>query len=123
MATAAQITANQANAHRSTGPRTPEGKARVARNAVRNGLTARHLVVREDEREDLAQLQADLTAELNPSGPPKPSFFEELLHAAWNLRPFRRIEAELSTGSAADFASDGVNTATIDRLTRSQPSY
>jgi hypothetical protein len=120
MATAAQITANQANAQRSTGPRTPEGKARAARNAVRHGLTARHLVVRDDEREDLAQLQAELTAELDPSGPTETIVFEELLHAAWNLRRFRRIEAELSTGSATDFAPDGVNTAALDRLTRYQ---
>ena len=33
MATAAQIQANRANAQNSTGPRTPEGKARVSQNA------------------------------------------------------------------------------------------
>ena len=72
------------------------------------------LVFRDDEREDLAQLQAELTAELDPSGPTETLVFAELLHAAWNLRLFRRIEAELSTGSPADFASDGVNTAALD---------
>ena len=33
MATEAQIEANRANAQKSTGPRTPEGKAAVAQNA------------------------------------------------------------------------------------------
>ena len=66
MATAAQNIANQANAHHSTGPRTLEGKARISQNAVRHGLTAKHLVVREDERKEFATLQDSLTAELAP---------------------------------------------------------
>ena len=38
MATERQIIANRANALKSTGPRSAEGKARSSRNAVRNGL-------------------------------------------------------------------------------------
>ena len=34
MATDAQIQANRENAKKSTGPRTPEGKARVSKNAL-----------------------------------------------------------------------------------------
>src|SRR5262245_318242 len=36
-----QIAANRANAKKSTGPRTLEGKEIVARNAIRHGLTSR----------------------------------------------------------------------------------
>jgi hypothetical protein len=118
MATAAQLSANQANAQHSTGPRTPAGKARVSQNAVRHGLTATRLVIRDDEAEDLAALQSSLAAELDPHGPTETIVFDEMLHAAWNLRRFRRIETELSTGNPSDF--DGPGTAALDRLTRYQ---
>lgn len=41
MSSQAQIAANRRNAKRSTGPRTPDGKARIAHNAVCHGLASR----------------------------------------------------------------------------------
>jgi hypothetical protein len=93
MASAAQIIANQANAQHSAGPVTPEGKARVAKNAIRHGLTSKHLVIRDDEREEFAVFQQSLLDELAPRGAVETITFHELLHAAWNLQRFRRIEA------------------------------
>ena len=119
IASAAQISANQANAQRSTGPVTPEGKARVSQNALRHGLTAKHLVIREDEREEFHDFQESLFVELAPHGAIETVTFHELLHAAWNLHRFRRIEAELSRGEPQDFACSE-NTAALDRLARYQ---
>ena len=119
MASPAQHIANQANAQHSTGPRTPEGKARVAQNAVRHGLTAKHLVIRPDDQAEFDQFQADLAAELDPQGMIEALTFHDLLHAAWNLQRFRRIEAELSTGDASDFY-EAANAAALDRLGRHQ---
>jgi hypothetical protein len=119
MASPAQLAANQANAQRSTGPTSPEGKARVAQNALRHGLTARHLVIRDDEHEEFAALQDSLAAQLHPQGPMESLAFQELLHAAWSLQRFRRIEAEASRGTVEDF-TDPATIAVLDRLTRYQ---
>ena len=118
MASAAQITANQANAQHSTGPVTPEGKTRVSQNAIRHGLTAKHLVIRDDEREDFRSFQQALLTEIAPQGAIETVTFHELIHAAWNLQRFRRIEAELSSAGPGDFAANE-NTA-LDRLARYQ---
>ena len=54
---AAQFAANRANALKSTGPKTLEGKAKVAMNALRHGLTAQQIIVRDDEREEFQAME------------------------------------------------------------------
>ena len=51
-----QCAANQANALRSTGPRTQAGKARVSRNAVQHGLRGHFQLI---AGEDLSEYAAD----------------------------------------------------------------
>ena len=126
MASPAQITANQLNAQHSTGPRTGEGKQHVSQNAVRHGLTARHPVVRDDEREEFAALRDGLTAELDPQGATEEVAFQQILLAAWNLQRFSRLEAEASTGTLEDFTNPAT-VAILDRLslyqTRAQRAW
>ena len=119
MASAAHFAANQANAQSSTGPSTPEGKARVSQNALQHGLTARHIVMRPDEQGEYNTLQNALLEELHPQGAVESVTFQELLHSAWTLHRFRRIEAEVSTGEIGDFMDPAV-TAVLDRLSRYQ---
>ncbi len=49
MASHKQIDANRRNAARSTGPKSPEGKAIVSRNATRHGLTSSRAIILPDE--------------------------------------------------------------------------
>jgi hypothetical protein len=62
-----QLAANRANAANSTGPRTPEGKARSAQNARKHGFTASSFaVVRLEDLNEVAHLKEDLVNLYHP---------------------------------------------------------
>ena len=65
----ARLAANRANAQKSTGPRTPEGKARSRANAYRHGLAGEGVVLPDDQLEAVAAVAAEIADELRPHGP------------------------------------------------------
>jgi hypothetical protein len=67
MASDAQIRANQANAARSKGPTSPEGKQASAANSLKHGLTAKKLIP-ERESEEIERRYIAFCEELQPSG-------------------------------------------------------
>ena len=69
MATDRQIAANRENALKSTGPRTPEGRAAVRLNSLTHGLTAKTLVLPGESEEDFGSLLDSLAAEHDPITP------------------------------------------------------
>jgi hypothetical protein len=95
MSTLAKIESNRANAQHSTGPRTPEGKARVSQNAVKHGLTSSKLFIRDDEHEEFTLFAEDLHSEILPMGALEEDLHARILHAAWNLRRLRQLEEAL----------------------------
>jgi len=65
-----KIQANRRNAQRSTGPKTPEGKATVSRNATRHGLaSSRTVVLPEENRQEFEELVDAFRSEYQPQGP------------------------------------------------------
>ena len=63
-----RIEANRRNAVRSTGPRTPDGKARVARNVVKHGFFLAQERWTPGQRRDFEQTLAGLRDDLKPQG-------------------------------------------------------
>ncbi|MBI2685600.1 MAG: hypothetical protein HYX27_04730 [Acidobacteria bacterium] len=99
MASPAQILANEANAQKSTGPKTPEGKTRASQNAKKHGLAAGILVIPTEDRQAFCEFEANLFADVRPKGTLEIETCRQLARAAWNLRRMRRLTCE--PGAAA----------------------
>jgi hypothetical protein len=86
---AAQLSANRSNARHSTGPRTPEGKARVAQNARKHGLFARDamemLEDKPEEQEEYRELVANLIADCAPGDRREREMVQRLASLIWRL--------------------------------------
>jgi hypothetical protein len=59
-----QAQANRRNALKSTGPKTPEGKAAVRLNANKHGLRSQEVLLSGEDEEALKELDENLRAEL-----------------------------------------------------------
>ena len=66
MATEAQIIANRRNSQKSTGPRSPEGKAVVSKNAVKHGLFASENVIKGEKKEDFDLFHDEMLSKFHP---------------------------------------------------------
>jgi hypothetical protein len=68
-----QRMANRLNAQKSTGPKTPEGKAKSALNACRHQLTGQVTTMTEPDRVMYNVFLEGYMAEWKPEGPPRSS--------------------------------------------------
>ena len=91
-----RLAANRSNALRSTGPKTPQGKAAVRHNALKHALLAKEVVITTgDGREDpdeFSRLHAALTEDLQPVGLLEDMLVEKIAVSYWRLRRLLRVE-------------------------------
>ena len=93
MASQEQIDANRRNAARSTGPKTPEGKAVVSRNSIRHGLAStRAIALPEENLEEFNALFESLSAQFQPQSPFECSLLQQMAVADWRMRRAVRLE-------------------------------
>ncbi len=97
MATDKQTAANRLNAQKSTGPKTPEGRAAVRLNGVTHGLTAETIVLKGESEADFTNLLNSLEAEHDPATPTEEALVVQLAMATWHLRRLYHQEAGFYT--------------------------
>ena len=93
-----QLAANRANAARSTGPRTPEGKSASAQNARKHGFTgSTFAVVRLEDLTELDNLRADLIDFYQPANSEELFCLERMALARHHLLRCARLESGIFT--------------------------
>src|SRR5262252_6159126 len=92
MASEKQIAANRLNAQKSTGPRTPEGRAAVRLNSLKHGLTAETLVLPGENASNLEALMDSFEDTFRPANPAEQELVRQMVMATWRLRRFSQVE-------------------------------
>jgi low affinity Fe/Cu permease len=83
MSTEAQVAANRANAQRSTGPKTQEGKAASSKNNLRHGFTGAFAILPWENQEEFDALFAGLRAEHQPATLTEALLVEKMAQSWW----------------------------------------
>ena len=115
----ARIAANRANAQRSTGPRTPEGKRASSRNAVRHGLLAREPVLGDEDRGLFEVFWEEVRTGLDPVGGLETALTDRVAGLLWRLQRLGIIEAGLLMKHTADVVA---TRAKSDLAQRARPT-
>src|ERR1035437_8024935 len=95
MATPAQIDANRANAQKSTGPRSAEGKSASRFNALKHGIDAASIVIPGEDPADYDSLAAHHHHEFRPQSASESFHVDTMLRADWQKRRLQRVEVDL----------------------------
>jgi hypothetical protein len=90
-----RIAANQQNARRSTGPKTPEGKRAVRFNGLQHGLLSREAVLPGEDEDAFEKFKTSIHAALAPVGPIETFLADRVVNGAWRLQRLTRLETSL----------------------------
>lgn len=92
-----QRVANRANAAKSTGPRTPEGKAIVRANAMTHGLTATTVLMEGEDDATFETFRLAFWEDLAPDSMMEMELADHLIQLLWRARRIAGFEAAILT--------------------------
>lgn len=128
MTTQRQAEANRLNASKSTGPRTPAGKAVVALNAMKHGLLSRECLVKGENEADLVDFGKRLRSQLAPVGELELLLVDRIVSTAWRLRRLVAVETmlfneETTPGQAFKFGREKMGVLSRYEVTLERSFY
>jgi hypothetical protein len=92
-----QLEANRANAQKSTGPKSTEGKERSRLNAYRHGLTAQVLVMTDEDMQAYNKFTADLVAAFSPADANERQLAQSYATLQWRINRAAALEENMLT--------------------------
>jgi hypothetical protein len=108
MATARQMEANRLNAKNSTGPKTPEGKAKSSMNRLTHGFASSSFITPEENGHEFIALLDDLTAEHRPMTPTEQILVEKMAQNHWLTQRALNLQGEAFLALSLDGQSSAV---------------
>lgn len=94
-----QIEANRRNAQKSTGPRTAEGKRKVAMNALTYGLTGATVVLPTENQAEYDDLLMAIIAEIRPQGALEYKLATNLVDNLWRIDRAKNSQADVEANA------------------------
>lgn len=91
-----KLAANRANARLSTGPRTPEGKARSSRNALKHALLSSQILLDDENANEMQALWDGLYADLQPVGTLEETLVDKIVACVWLQKRAAAYETTLT---------------------------
>ncbi|MFL6546068.1 MAG: hypothetical protein ACJ8LM_12935 [Candidatus Udaeobacter sp.] len=88
----------------SSGPQTPEGKAKSCLNAVKTGLTGRTVLLPAEDAARYEQHVCEFFTELQPAGPRETELVRSLADTAWRLARIPALEMTIFAHGRIQFA-------------------
>ena len=86
---------NRANARRSTGPKTREGKRAVRLNGVKHGLRSRDVILPGEDPNEFTKFRQAIFDDFVPTGATEIFLCDRVVTAAWRLLRSQRAEVAL----------------------------
>ena len=121
-----RLRANRANAQKSTGPRTPEGKLRSSANALKHGLTARDLTALGEHYDSLPETIAAFRLSWQPRTPYESTLVDQLAVLKVRLDRCTRMETGILDNGipsiSAETSPESVNSAIGDAFSHNTSS-
>ncbi|MHB9026294.1 MAG: hypothetical protein ACYC7E_19315, partial [Armatimonadota bacterium] len=110
---------NRLNAMKSTGPRTPAGKARSSQNAIKHGFFARATLLPQEDRALFTDFARAMRHDLMPVGALEEVYAAQIIVGAWRMQRQARIEA----GVFSEFLENGRQAMKYNNGKRYDPNY
>ncbi len=101
----AQLTANRANAQLSSGPVTPEGKARSSQNALKHGLTGATVLLASDDAAEYQRRLAACQDAFHPVGEEEQRLVQSMVDSLWRIDRAQNLQIGIMYKGSLEFAS------------------